>query len=247
MRKRRVKEMFLSFLALLVLLSVGFIPMPAAAVSISLPVVSDVSLVSDSPDTNFGGVTHPYLWVGNNNPGNSPRDYETIFGFYIPDLVGPGEQLVLNSATVNTYLNYVNSGCDGFVRIAEGNTDNWDPYQVTWNNFHDNFGTELDSVYLASSDVDSWVSFDVSGAGADAFTDGFFTAYLYINPGDSLSWHDFENLESGGGHAAYMSLDYDVVPGSGAAPVPEPATMALLGIGLLGLGFIERRRQKVKS
>ena len=33
----------------------------------------------------------------------------------------------------------------------------------------------------------------------------------------------------------------------GVAPVPEPGTMALLGIGLLGLAFVGRRKLKIKE
>jgi len=241
-----MKNFFMCVLALAVFISVGFTPLPAAGLSITLPVSYDVSLSSDGykADTNYGAVTHPYLLVGNNedNQNKDPRDYETMFGFHVPPLVGVGEELILNSASINAYVNFVQY--EGPVRIAEGNTDDWDPFQVTWNNSHDNFGAELDSVYLGSDSLGTWTSWDISGAGAGTFADGFFTAYMYVNPVDGLSWHDFENLECGCGNYAHLVLDYDVVPGSGAAPVPEPSTMFLMGVGLLGLVGVAKRKKR---
>ena len=241
-----MKNFLMCVLVLTVFISVGFAPLPAAGLSITFPVSYDVSLASNSydADVNHESVTHPYLWVGNNENdlNKKPRDYETMFGFQIPPLVGSGEELILNSASISAYVNFVQY--EGPVRIAEGNTDDWDPFQVTWNNSHDNFGAELDSVYLGSGSLGTWTSWDISGAGAGTFADGFFTAYLYNNLADGLCWHDFENLECGRGHVAYLSLDYDVVPG-GAAPVPEPSTMFLMGVGLLGLvGMAKRKKRK---
>lgn len=84
-----------------------------------------------------------------------------------------------------------------------------------------------------------------------------------LNPGESktltytmstLSYSGSNNYAGYGGSAGYgsdpLSFDMSPLPGGvaigvsmAAAPVPEPSTCAMLGLGLAALGFVNRRRR----
>jgi hypothetical protein len=215
----------------LALLFVG--PVQAALFNISVD--QDVSLSNSYADTNLNSSSNQWLWVGDNT---GDRDVQSMFGFDMTSLtsqLGSGQYLVINSIGFSAYNNY-NDG-NGFVDIALGNTDNWDDDVVTWNSSADDHGAALDSVYLSGVDLNSYVSWDVSGINvADFINDSYLSFYLSIPaPGDGDNWHDFEPLESSQLHEAYLTVDYSITN------VPIPAAVWLFGSALAGLGWLRRK------
>lgn len=61
--------------------------------------------------------------------------------------------------------------------------------------------------------------------------------------GFSGTWNMSSTLINGGGqHADLSHIDLYVRDPNGGGTVPEPATLALLGVGIIGLGFSSRRK-----
>lgn len=74
-------------------------------------------------------------------------------------------------------------------------------------------------------------------------TDDFITNSV-ISPGDNAYFAaDLTNGSSNTGSQAWLTRD--VAPGGHSGdPVPEPTSLALFGVGVLGLGFVTAKRRK---
>ena len=117
----------------------------------------------------------------------------------------------------------------GVIEIeAINNTD------YIWTDFH------MDSD-LGSFGVDTY-----TGPGTATFSNNDFTidiVDIVIERGDSLDFSIDNNCRGevcglGVVYTAYPTVDGDITNGGS---VPEPATLALMGIGLAGLGFARKR------
>lgn len=77
----------------------------------------------------------------------------------------------------------------------------------------------------------------VVGSGSESYTN-YWSAYLLGYGNSAGDWTYPEYLEQ------IKDLSHLSVYGRGAAPVPEPATMLLMGSGLIGLAGIGRKKLK---
>jgi hypothetical protein len=117
--------------------------------------------------------------------------------------------------------------------------------------------------YLASSPgaVSTPLGASISGTGTGSsgtITSNVDTIYYYdvkagstsdlirvTNPAGTVNWTtDWANLLVGGGNVAAVS-HIDVFGVAGSTPrVPEPTSLALFGVGMLGTGLVARRRRQ---
>ena len=102
-------------------------------------------------------------------------------------------------------------------------------------------GTELQFMIYVNNTGHSWFSGDASRN-----VDGLAHAVVDDDyAGGTATYVGFEDL-FGGGDNDYddIMFSFTNTAGSETPPVPEPSTMALMGLGAVGLGFAARRRFK---
>ncbi len=110
--------------------------------------------------------------------------------------------------------------------------------------------TFLDTTDFVSVDywgirTTTYTAYDAANAVLDSFTIGANTLGTYLfNTGGNIISHLTWESDGGFGQISGLRYDYDgTTDGSNddIGNVPEPATMALFGLGLLGIGYTRRK------
>jgi hypothetical protein len=105
------------------------------------------------------------------------------------------------------------------------------------------FSPQLSPPYVYSDpSLNGPYDFGTAGAGANHIYSVAYTATSPLFPGVPVGTYvAFEDLPAGGSDFNYFDETY-VFTNVSSHVVPEPAAMAVLGVGLLGLGMVRRRR-----
>lgn len=135
---------------------------------------------------------------------------------------------------------------------SAGNVIDWNddpgpgvvPTDPTTNSYWDAFLTAL---LAPGSYIVSLTQYDnfSSGTLADGFWregEGNFTVYIGC-PNSGPAFNDASG-QPGCARDSHWAVDVLNVADASAVPVPEPASLSLFGLGLLGLGFIRHRKAR---
>lgn len=230
------------FLVLTLTLTAAVFAMNANATPLVFQGFADQDEFIDSryPDTTspLNASNGQYLWTGHQSPGNIHAYAFLQFAV--------GEDWKWQNAQLNIPFNFL-SGNAGTTSVWFNFNDNWVNDTVTYRNL-DNLWDWMNPVLLARKFVDGApsenvtpFSFDISNLIDYEINETVSLVIGSILPNQIANgryWRDIVNGDYINGTCAAKLVGTNQV-----APVPEPATILLFGVGLLGLAGASRKKK----
>ncbi|MFH1772486.1 MAG: DNRLRE domain-containing protein [Candidatus Omnitrophota bacterium] len=211
-----------------VLVVLSFIP-HAHAIIVDLPTMADATVLSNQPNVNAG------------DDALFAQD-ETQHAYLKFDLTSIPDTAILNSVTLNVWN--PSWTANDIVEIFHVFDDSWAENTITWNNRPALEGYPEYPLSSVSTAIMNNVShsFDIFQFGVPDYTPDLvdnFVTFAFTTQGNGIFIFDNREAESlgtgsAGQTAAFLRTEYTAQQSS---VVPEPTSMILFSLGLLGIGF----------
>ncbi len=216
---------------LMVALVLMVLPGAADYVDISTNADTFIYEASYSADTNYGNSS--FMSMGTTYMSDPCRSLVNFDTSSVAELDGA---TITSMDLIITPSKWMPENGNGEIGVYEVD-GTWVEDDVTWNTkppLGNQVGTDT---LLVTGSQPSEVSWTLPGSAWAESSD--FDFYLALTEEFSVEGLvQGETLEDSDGTPAYLRVEYD------QQAIPEPGTMALMGIGLAGLAFIRRRRDK---
>ncbi len=220
----------------------------ASATVISLSSPNSVNrILEGQPTNNFSGVFSTFNILNNDQSSLVATSNASLLGALngILGALGSGQSYSITSAILTA------GGADDYAVASKAHLflSGFDPNNFTWNNCANGAGcvsgSDYETIASATGFVDgSSTSWDLTSDVADALASTNDFNFFFPAFGGTGDSNTFTANVSWSIDATITEAPLDIEEKPKVPPIPEPATLALFGVGLLGLGAARRRKKR---